>query len=499
MKKQILSLFIILCLSQYSIAQNNNANSNANAQWKINGNTASTTDFMGTTNNQSLVFKTNNIARAQFDTQGRAIFDGGGEVIIRPGGLNRPILTNPIAAYMLKVGGSGHFDGEVNTRQLFVQEYITYLKTLKGPRIDVDTIRMDSTRGIFGNTKIFGDVQIKQDLEVLGKTKLKGDLVAEKGFTFDGIKGLFYTPATATEGAIFSLGSKVAFNTTTCLTPRSEPWSNFYFPGNFVSYVPAGSGTGSTAASLRIGMAPWNGNALIDVSGVGPTGTGTNGLEINTFCKRNTAINCGWDLNPSSFVDGGRVYLGAEVEMMRSLKIGSNGLTTIDANTAIEINQNTDNAKGVNVKTYNNGVAAYSIEKPDGRISFAVYGDGEAVINTLAANAFVIRNASNPDPANNVNFKVKNTGFVYAREVNVQIGNFPDYVFKKEYKLTSLEDVEKYIITNKHLNGFENAAYYQKNGLELGEMVRLQQEKIEELTLYLIELKKEINSLKNAK
>ena len=187
--KKILTLTISLCFSLYSNAQN--PNSNANVQWRINGNSASTTDFIGTTNNQSLILKTNNIQRVIFDTQGKAIFDGGGEVIIRPGGLNRPILTNPIAAYMLKVGGSGHFEGEVNTRQLFVQEYITYLKSLKGPRIDVDTIRMDSTRGIFGHTKIFGDVQIKQNLEVLGKTKLRGDLVAEKGFTFDGVTGIW--------------------------------------------------------------------------------------------------------------------------------------------------------------------------------------------------------------------------------------------------------------------------------------------------------------------
>ena len=89
------------------INQLNAQNPNANAQWRINGNSASTSDFIGTTNNQSLILKTNNVQRVLFDAQGKTIFDGGGEVIIHPGGLNRPILSNPIAQYMELVPLSG--------------------------------------------------------------------------------------------------------------------------------------------------------------------------------------------------------------------------------------------------------------------------------------------------------------------------------------------------------------------------------------------------------
>ena len=158
MKTKITLLLAAVTHAFSVVAQNPNAN--ANAQWRINGNSAATTDFIGTTNNQPLILKTNNVQRALFDAQGKLMLDGGGEVIINSGGLNRPISTNPISAYMLKVGGSGHFDGEVNAKQLFVKEYITYLKSLKGPSINVDSIRMDSTRGIYGHTKIFGNVQL---------------------------------------------------------------------------------------------------------------------------------------------------------------------------------------------------------------------------------------------------------------------------------------------------------------------------------------------------
>ena len=484
--KKILTLTVSLCFLQYANAQN--PNSNANAQWRINGNSASTTDFIGTTNNQSLILKTNNVERVLFDTQGRTIFDGGSEVIIHPGGLNRPILSNPIAQYMLKVGGSGHFDGELNSRQLFVQEYITFMKSLKGPRIDVDSIKMDSTRGIFGHTKIFGDVQIKQDLEVVGNTTLKGDLTIEKGFTFDGVNGISYINNGTSQ--IIRYGNRVK-------SPSSFPCAagplSTTFTQQFGGALQIFDNNNPTTSGL-LNLQTWTGGSSIDASVGGQTGQG--GLLLNYFCGNNTFINTGWDLNPATYKNGGRVYMGAEVEMQHSLKIGYSGIpSVVDLNTSLEINQNTNNANGVKVKTWNNSIKAYSVEYLDGTNGFSVYGDGRTEIRTDVVDAFTVRNKT----SNDINFKVKNSGLVYARELNVMIGTFPDYVFNKDYKLTSLEEVEKYIINNKHLKGFEKGKCYEENGMNLGEVVKLQQEKIEELTLYLIELKKEINNLKNAK
>ena len=71
-----------------------------------------------------------------------------------------------------------------------------------------------------------------------------------------------------------------------------------------------------------------------------------------------------------------------------------------------------------------------------------------------------------------------------------------DYVFEEKYNLKPLEDVEKYIKENKHLPNIPSSKELVKEGLDLGEMQAKQMEKIEELTLYLIEMKKEINALK---
>jgi hypothetical protein len=76
------------------------------------------------------------------------------------------------------------------------------------------------------------------------------------------------------------------------------------------------------------------------------------------------------------------------------------------------------------------------------------------------------------------------------------IGNWADYVFDKEYKLNTLAEVEKFIKDNGHLPNIPSAKEIETSGFELANMAKLQQEKIEELTLYLIQQNKEIQELK---
>ncbi len=89
-------------------------------------------------------------------------------------------------------------------------------------------------------------------------------------------------------------------------------------------------------------------------------------------------------------------------------------------------------------------------------------------------------------------------GKAICEEVKVQVKSmWPDYVFDKSYNLLSLEEVEKYIQQHKHLPGIPSAsAIKDQNGIELGNMQSLLMQKVEELTLYLIELKKENELLK---
>jgi len=89
--------------------------------------------------------------------------------------------------------------------------------------------------------------------------------------------------------------------------------------------------------------------------------------------------------------------------------------------------------------------------------------------------------------------KLAVNGTIHAKQINVDLANWADYVFDKDYKLTPISDVKTYINQNHHLPDLPTAAEVEKDGLNLGEINKLLTKKVEELTLYLIDKDKEIN------
>ncbi|BFP40638.1 hypothetical protein FGF1_14830 [Flavobacteriaceae bacterium GF1] len=91
-------------------------------------------------------------------------------------------------------------------------------------------------------------------------------------------------------------------------------------------------------------------------------------------------------------------------------------------------------------------------------------------------------------------------GNIHAEEVKVDLNvPAPDYVFKEGYDLKSLQEIQDYIKEHGHLPNIPSAQEMEEDGIELGRMNMKLLEKIEELTLYVIDLKKEINLLKKDK
>lgn len=90
---------------------------------------------------------------------------------------------------------------------------------------------------------------------------------------------------------------------------------------------------------------------------------------------------------------------------------------------------------------------------------------------------------------------------IKAEQVKVEVAaanGWADYVFAKDYKLKTLEDVERHIQDKGHLPNIPSANDVEKNGINLGEMDAKLLEKIEELTLYVIEQDKQIKKLQEA-
>ncbi len=92
-------------------------------------------------------------------------------------------------------------------------------------------------------------------------------------------------------------------------------------------------------------------------------------------------------------------------------------------------------------------------------------------------------------------YKLSVNGSMRATSVKVYNG-WADYVFEKEYSLPTLAEVEAFIQQNGHLKDIPSAATVAEEGIDLGEMNKLLLQKIEELTLYVIALNKEIETLK---
>lgn len=105
---------------------------------------------------------------------------------------------------------------------------------------------------------------------------------------------------------------------------------------------------------------------------------------------------------------------------------------------------------------------------------FSILNDGNSYLTIDNAGTIYIPNT----------LKVES---ILASEIIVEENIFPDYVFSSDYNLKSLKEVDEYIKKNKHLPGIPSAKHVKENGLELTSLVVKQMEKIEELTLYVID------------
>ena len=223
-------------------------------------------------------------------------------------------------------------------------------------------------------------------------------------------------------------------------------------------------------------------------------------LKINSLCYGDVEIAKGGGyLAAGNYIEVGNPVRngGIAVNINANNKVGqrvtTNSSYPIAApnppaiyNTELFVNRNISKALAVfNTQTNTNGDE-----------TFVVYGNGKTHIGIgrplatgICANAMLTVD-----------------GTILAKEIRVAIStstHWADYVFEKDYKLMSLKEVEAYITANKHLPDVPSSKDVEKNGVEVTEISATLLKKIEELTLYTIELQKkledqqkEINTLK---
>jgi hypothetical protein len=96
------------------------------------------------------------------------------------------------------------------------------------------------------------------------------------------------------------------------------------------------------------------------------------------------------------------------------------------------------------------------------------------------------------DHENNKVLQLDNDGLLRAREIKVDEVAWPDYVFQPNYELMPLNKVKEFIAQNGHLPNVPSAEEVEADGVNLGKTARITMEKVEELTLYTIQLQESL-------
>ena len=196
-----------------------------------------------------------------------------------------------------------------------------------------------------------------------------------------------------------------------------------------------------------------------------------------------------------------------------NMKVGI-GTNSMDTNVLLKIQGATSPAFEI-ANASNNRL---QIGIPTGANEFALGSQiGDAIIRPLSGGTYthqgIIFNLPNNDNNGNSYFAfgdqsnglwmkiynnktMKMDGKLFAKEIEVKTNVWADFVFRPDYKLMTLNELESFIKANNHLPSVPTEAEVKTNGINVAEMNAKLLQKVEELTLYVIEQQKQIEELK---
>ncbi len=263
------------------------------------------------------------------------------------------------------------------------------------------------------------------------------------------------------------------------------------------------------ASNTAIGTSSMASNTAGDYN----TGVGGASLFANTTGQNNTAIGY-WSMRYST-TGNDNVAIG--VTALRNNTTGSQntslGRQASYLNTAGSGIVAVGYMAGYSSLTGNNTTIGY-------KAGYSSQGGGNVMLgyqagyNDTGSNKLYIANSNTATPLIYGNFtsgqvgigtnKISDTAYklfvetgIRTRKVKVDAITWADYVFDEDYKLPALTEVSEFIQKNKHLPGVASAAEVQKDGIDIGENQTTLLKKVEELTLYMIELNKNMLDLNN--
>ena len=360
-----------------------------------------------------------------------------------------------------------------------------------------------------GDAKVFGDLKIKslEDLNLSNDRFLAINPNGKvKGLDGTDLYKLIYQPPAACiqlpNGKIItgwqqntSFNYGVLYLTDECPARvgigTDNPQASLHVKGSF-QLTNGTEGLNKVLVSGLNGKGTWQ-----DASSVGTWTTATNGTDIYRSAG-NVGIGTTTPLEPLHV--NGNVRIGNEYTT--NITLGYPGPSPSFIKNFIGFNLSND---GTNWLVNNGGQAGASaiITKGSGRMLFVSIPPGATISDQTVSNDYAVISIAQGNTKAYVQLGGANrgadftvNGTIKSNRIEVRSTVWPDFVFEDNYILKPLTEVETYIKENKHLPDVPSEKEVKENGIDLAKMDAILLQKIEELTLYNIILRKELNNLK---
>lgn len=398
-------------------------------------------------------------------------------------------------AEKLHVLGNAKIEGSIYTYKVLVDsltaEFLTVNKDIRVHR----NIVLDGSMGI-------GVLNPTQKLDIAGNLKVSNSILTDS-LIANGIrsgKGVF---STLNISNVFYVSGNTGLGV-------SNPSERLEVSGN-VKVTNSIFTDSVISVGIRSGMGQFSNFSVSNIMFVsGKLGIGVSNpsekLEVDGNIKASNSI-----IADSSITRASKSFSGDFVNMNIGNGLfvtGNTGIGVLSPAERLEVDGNIKSTKNVIASAIFSDTATLAKGlKVNGDISTTtIYTDAIRINGTpnlsidndvvFGGNAVMNQSLSIGTDIIPTGYSLSVKGKIIAEEIKVRhFDTWPDYVFNKDYKLKNLYEVEKYINQHQHLEGVPSAQQVNTEGVEVGEMQTKLLEKIEELTLYLIELKKQNDQL----
>ncbi|PKP45987.1 MAG: hypothetical protein CVT95_07790 [Bacteroidetes bacterium HGW-Bacteroidetes-12] len=426
-----------------SIATAQNPNSNAGGlNWKITGNQATASDFIGTTNNQKLVFKCNNVTALEITPNAEARFME--DVVLDK---LKPVIPMPIGEVRIVTSDN---NGKLTSldRSGLLQSIYTSPSTCISTGVNVGLpIWSALANANFG--VLYTGIDCPARVGIGTNNPISALQVVGTGF-FQGNLGVNVAPTTT---EVLKISSTINRTSIEIINNHPTAFALKYGIKNIVN--------NPNTIAYSVTDQATNQDVFV-VKGDGSVGIGTtNPLEVFQIGEEFTFHSGGTKSIARNY------YFDNAQNVSRRIRAG--------AASALRFNE----GGSIDLWTITSGPAGSIIAPADINKGLHIANNGNVGIGTTAVN----------------DAKLSVEGIIRARRVLVNVTPWADYVFEPTYQLMSISQLENYVTANKHLPNMPTAEQVEKEGADLGEINRVLVEKVEELTLYIIELNKRMELL----